>query len=69
MSDVPTLTDKDFRCYIKPIPVSANEGKWDWRVTVQRLKDAVTRHEKVSGGWIVAESVARRLMRELGGEA
>ncbi|MFH0964582.1 MAG: hypothetical protein V2A58_11310 [Planctomycetota bacterium] len=57
--------EKDFRCWIHPLSERAGEGQWDWRVIVQRLTDGLSRQERVSGGWQIAEAVARRLMREL----
>lgn len=60
------LKEEDFRVKIIPLSEKAGQGKWDWRVVVQRLTDGVTRHDKVSGGWIIAEHTANRLMRELG---
>ena len=60
------MTDKDFRAFIMPLKGKASAGKWDWRVVVQRLTDGVTKTEKCSGGWLIAEAVANRLMRDLG---
>jgi len=57
--------DKDFRTFITPLSGQMSAGKWDYRVVVVRLSDGCTKQEKVSGGWSVAEAVARRLQKEL----
>lgn len=57
--------DKYFRCWIHPLSEMASQGKWDWRVVVQRLTDGVTKTLKVGGGWEAAESCARRMMQDL----
>jgi hypothetical protein len=57
------MADKDFRVFIDSI----KHPKWDWRVTVTRYSDGETMEEFASGGWPIAEAVARRLMHDLGG--
>lgn len=56
----------DFRVHITPLSEAAGEGKYDWRVTVQRLTDGATRTERVSGGWVVAEQYATMMAHKLG---
>ncbi|MBD3263787.1 MAG: hypothetical protein GF375_01640, partial [Candidatus Omnitrophica bacterium] len=63
--DNPIDDYKGFRAWITPIPEEDSEGKWDYDVKVQRLSDGKTKTLKVSGGWQVAESYARKLMDEL----
>lgn len=62
------MDEKNFRAWITPLTGKASEGKWDWRVTVQRLTDGMTTTEKVSGGWPVAEAYAEFLARKLNPE-
>jgi len=57
----------DFRAWIHPITSpDESEGKFDYRVVVQRLTDGVTKQTKVSGGWTIAEAYCNLLARDLG---
>lgn len=49
------------RIEIRPTTPKESDGKWDWRVTVTR-DDGTKATELVSGGRVVAESVARRAL-------
>lgn len=61
-----TVKPTDFRVIINPLSEKQSQGKWDFRVVVTRLTDGTTKAELVSGGHIIAESVANRLARDLG---
>ncbi len=57
--------ERNFRVWIHPLTGRASKGLWHWRIVVQRLSDGLTRQSKASGGWLVAEAVANRLMEEI----
>ena len=61
-----TLRSVDFRVTITALSEKAGNGRYDWRVTVQRLTDGMTSTERVSGGWPVAETYATILAHRLG---
>ncbi len=55
--------NRDFLVWIEPI----DDPRYDYQVTIQRRSDGMTITDSVSGGWIIAEAAARRMIRELGG--
>jgi hypothetical protein len=59
------MKESDFREFVKPLTGKSSQGKWDYRVTVQRLTDGATRTIKVSGGIPIIEIYAQKLRREL----
>ena len=54
----------DFRVDIIPI----KHPQWDWEVKAQNIRDGRTRTDYASGGRVIAEAVARRLMHDLRSE-
>lgn len=60
------MCSSDFQRFIAAIPVSESDGKWDYLIRVTRLFDGVTKEDKISGSFTIAEYGCLRLARELG---
>ena len=60
------MKSTDFRAWIKSLSDKAGNSKYDYRVTVQRLTDGLTKTERVSGGWNIAEAYCDKLAHSLG---